>query len=281
MLRPIMSLLFGLFFVQFLILSTAQFCDQRARGGNLLCCKGTNNSCWVSVPSSPENALPAGQTKVCYCDEYCSYTGDCCPDLKRVEAECRGAQDCILSPWSPWSRCSEQCGFGTMKRRRLIVQAPKNGGKACPMRHEKKGCFNQNCKGDMVLAQILPAEYRHQSYATNKFETILPEKKELTQIQKIRKRFRSHCVNFKLMSKHPYCKGTWAEKLKLSKPMCVECQPAIMDDKGFCKGEGIVGNFTSWVATDAKSCSGLWMRVGEKIPNCKCVDQKFQNFIFV
>ena len=83
------------------------------------------------------------------------------------------------------------------------------------------------------------------------------------------------------MSKHPYCEGTWAEKLKLSKPMCVECQPAIMDDNGFCKGEGIVGNFTSWVATDAKSCSGLWMRVGEKIPNCKCVDQKFQNFIFV
>ena len=83
------------------------------------------------------------------------------------------------------------------------------------------------------------------------------------------------------MSKHPYCKGTWAEKLKLSKPMCVECQPSIMDDNGFCKGEGIVGNFTSWVATYAKGCSGLWMRVGEKIPDCRCVDQKFQNFIFV
>ena len=94
-------------------------------------------------------------------------------------------------------------------------------------------------------------------------------------------RFRSHCVNFKLMSKHPYCHGTWAEELKMSKPLCVECQPAIMDDQGFCKGEGIVGNFTSWVATDAKTCSGLWMRVGEKIPNCKCIGQNFQNFIFV
>ena len=63
--------------------------------------------------------------------------------------------------------------------------------------------------------------------------------------------------------------------------MCVECQPAIMDNHGFCKGEGIVGNFTSWVATGAKTCSGLWMRVGEKILNCKCTDQNFQNFIFV
>lgn len=168
-----------------------------------------------------------------------------------------------------------------MKRRRGILQAPKNGGKACPIRREKKGCFQQNCEGDMVLAQILPAEYRRQPFGANLYDNILPEKKELTKIQKIRKSFRSHCVNFKLMSKHPYCEGTWAEKLKLSKPMCVECQPAIMDDNGFCKGEGIVGNFTSWVATDAKSCSGLWMRVGEKIPNCKCVDQKFQNFIFV
>jgi hypothetical protein len=85
-----MPLLLGLLFVQFIILSSAQFCDQRANGGELLCCKGTNNSCWVRVPSSPENALPAGQTRVCYCDEYCRTTGDCCPDLKRVEAECRG-----------------------------------------------------------------------------------------------------------------------------------------------------------------------------------------------
>lgn len=59
------------------------------------------------------------------------------------------AQDCILSPWSSWSKCSEQCGFGTMKRRRVILQAPKNDGKACPIRHEKKGCFQQNCKGNM------------------------------------------------------------------------------------------------------------------------------------
>lgn len=85
-----MSLLLGLLFVQFINLSSAQFCDQRAGGGGLMCCKGTNNSCWVEAPTSAENSLPAGQTRVCYCDEYCRTTGDCCPDLKRVQEECRG-----------------------------------------------------------------------------------------------------------------------------------------------------------------------------------------------
>jgi hypothetical protein len=86
----IMSLVLGLLFVQFIALSSAQFCDQRANGGELLCCKGANNSCWVRVPSSLENGLQAGQTRVCYCDEYCRTTGDCCPDLERVKAVCRG-----------------------------------------------------------------------------------------------------------------------------------------------------------------------------------------------
>ncbi|XP_046840974.1 somatomedin-B and thrombospondin type-1 domain-containing protein-like isoform X2 [Xenia sp. Carnegie-2017] len=272
--------IFVLAFAQFAItLTQAQLCDKRKIGGELLCCKGTNNSCWVRVPSSYESNLPAGLARVCYCDEYCLTTGDCCPDLNRVRDECGEAQDCVLSLWSPWSECSVQCGFGTMTRRRDILKEPKNGGRSCPVRLEKKGCFRQNCRDDMVLAQILPADFRR--LGSSIYETILPKKKVLTASEKVRQSFRSHCVNFKLMSKHPYCKGTWAESLKLSKPMCVECQPATMNDSGFCRGEGIVGNFTSWMATDAKSCSGLWMRVGDKIPNCKCVDQKFQNFIFV
>lgn len=56
----------------------------------MLCCKGTNNSCWVRVPSSDRSGLNQGQTKVCYCDEYCESTGDCCPDLKDIKAECQG-----------------------------------------------------------------------------------------------------------------------------------------------------------------------------------------------
>ena len=57
----------------------------------MLCCKGTNNSCWVRVPaSSDRSGLNEGQTKVCYCDDYCQSTGDCCPDLKDVKAECQG-----------------------------------------------------------------------------------------------------------------------------------------------------------------------------------------------
>lgn len=268
--HPIMFLAFALVLGHIFTLTSAQ-CDQRKNGGPMLCCKGTNNSCWVRV----------AQNQVCYCDEYCHSTGDCCPDLKDIEAVCRGAQDCVISLWASWSNCNAQCGFGTMKRRRVVLQVARNGGKPCPYKREKKGCFQQKCKGDMVLAQILPAEFRRQPFGSYKYEKILPENKVLTEIQQTRKRFRSHCVNFKLSSKHPHCQGTWADKLEKNKLMCVECQPAIMDDQGYCKGEGIVGNYTSWVATDAKTCSGLWMRVGPKIPNCKCVDQEFQNFIFV
>ena len=40
----------------------------------------------------------------------------------------------------------------------------------------------------LVLAQILPAEYRRQPFGSYKFDKILPQKKKLTEIQKIRKR---------------------------------------------------------------------------------------------
>lgn len=36
-----------------------------------------------------------------------------------------------------------------MTRRRDILKEPKNGGKSCPVRLEKKGCFRQNCRDDM------------------------------------------------------------------------------------------------------------------------------------
>ena len=75
--------------------SSAQ-CDQRKSGGRLLCCKGTDNSCYVRYHPTAKNSVSTGQTKVCYCDEYCRTTGDCCPDLKDIEAECRGLNHSFL-----------------------------------------------------------------------------------------------------------------------------------------------------------------------------------------
>ena len=40
-----------------------------------------------------------------------------------------------------------------------------------------------------VLAQILPAEYRRQPFGFYQFEKILPQKKQLTKLQQIRKRY--------------------------------------------------------------------------------------------
>lgn len=92
----------------------------------------------------------------------------------------------------------------------------------------------------------------------------------------------SYCAHFKIESKHPYCQGTWGKELDLVKPVCVECQDSAMDEKGHCKGHGVLGELTSWDAVDIYSCHGEWRRVSHIIPNCKCDDnENFNNFIFV
>eukprot|EP00439_Symbiodinium_sp_Y106_P081805 s1399_g20.t3 len=40
-------------------------------------------------------------------------------------------QDCQLSEWSEWSKCSLSCGGGQKERRREVQREPAKGGKAC------------------------------------------------------------------------------------------------------------------------------------------------------
>lgn len=42
------------------------------------------------------------------------------------------SEDCKVSMWSPWSPCSVDCGGGTQRRMRTIVQPVSNNGMACP-----------------------------------------------------------------------------------------------------------------------------------------------------
>ncbi|XP_071493790.1 thrombospondin type-1 domain-containing protein 7A-like [Diadema antillarum] len=53
------------------------------------------------------------------------------------------AQDCIVTQFSPWSRCSRSCGNGTQTRTRRVVIPPSNGGGACPPLSETKPCVGE------------------------------------------------------------------------------------------------------------------------------------------
>lgn len=68
----------------------------------------------------------AGHGKPCLGDSLkelgpCS-SGQCAPPAP---------EDCRLSDWSDWGRCSSSCGGGQAERKRRLEVAPKNGGASC------------------------------------------------------------------------------------------------------------------------------------------------------
>ncbi|XP_041045028.1 somatomedin-B and thrombospondin type-1 domain-containing protein isoform X2 [Carcharodon carcharias] len=73
----------------------------------------------------------------CYCDEACKSTGDCCYDYIQT---CP-ASPCVVSEWSHWSGCAEQCHPTMRIRRRHIEQEPQNHGDLCPPLEERAGCL--------------------------------------------------------------------------------------------------------------------------------------------
>jgi len=61
-------------------------------------------------------------------------------------------QNCKLSTWSGWSKCSADCGGGVNQRLREVKMAMKYGGKPCGETSETKACNNEACEKDCVLA---------------------------------------------------------------------------------------------------------------------------------
>ena len=78
-----------LYLVAFLCIKTVIVscqCDQRPFGGSMMCCAGRNGQCFVKIRNATKNYT----RKVCYCDEYCKLTKDCCPDFDKIKESCRG-----------------------------------------------------------------------------------------------------------------------------------------------------------------------------------------------
>lgn len=258
-------------------------CDQRRFGGELKCCNGKKDAdCFVrmNVDRSRKN-----HNKICYCDDYCKFTNDCCDDVAKARKSCRSkARDCKVSSWQPWGKCSAKCGIGFMKRTRRIIQFPENGGEPCPVLRQTRGCNVNAClKNKHHTAIVLPINFRREKFGDYGYENILPAIKENhdNNVQAdYTKPTYSYCVHYRFSYKRKSCKNSWASVFQKDVPICVECQSRVMNG-GHCRGEGAIGIRTRWKALGVARCHGDWIRLGEIIPNCTCNEKQFANFVFV
>ena len=75
------------------------------------------------------------------------------------------ANDCVMSPWTEWSACSEDCDCGLQQRSRDVITKPTADGEECPYNSEAQTCNCEDC--DKVKAAnpkkhlVLPASSAH------------------------------------------------------------------------------------------------------------------------
>jgi len=73
-----------------------------------------------------------------------------------LQDEAPRPEDCLTSPWSDWSACSTSCGRGWLTKERRVVAGPRNGGKACPRKLQKK----KRCADTVPCPASPPAWYQ-------------------------------------------------------------------------------------------------------------------------
>jgi uncharacterized protein YegL len=64
--------------------------------------------------------------------------------------------DCQQSSWSPYGKCSKECGGGIEQSSRNVETRPDNGGEACGPSSDTQVCNTQSCDVDCVLADWTP-----------------------------------------------------------------------------------------------------------------------------
>lgn len=70
------------------------------------------------------------------------------------EQECTEPIDCVMSPWSRWSKCSAECGGGWQSSTRYVETFQRNEGKMCPVDlHRSQECNIAACP-DSTAAQL-------------------------------------------------------------------------------------------------------------------------------
>eukprot|EP01006_Ploeotia_vitrea_P001070 TRINITY_DN104148_c0_g1_i1.p1 TRINITY_DN104148_c0_g1~~TRINITY_DN104148_c0_g1_i1.p1 ORF type:complete len:800 (+),score=38.93 TRINITY_DN104148_c0_g1_i1:65-2464(+) len=75
-------------------------------------------------------------------------SGDNCPTTEITEpcnTQPCDSQNCALSQWSSWGKCSVICGPGHQSRSRVIVARQTGDGKPCPATSESRPCNPGDC----------------------------------------------------------------------------------------------------------------------------------------
>jgi hypothetical protein len=60
--------------------------------------------------------------------------------------------DCIIDNTTAWSQCSLPCGTGIQTRTDIVIQLPRNGGKACPFLSHVQNCNTQPCPSTLPFS---------------------------------------------------------------------------------------------------------------------------------
>eukprot|EP00916_Digyalum_oweni_P001905 GHVL01003665.1.p1 GENE.GHVL01003665.1~~GHVL01003665.1.p1 ORF type:complete len:553 (-),score=109.68 GHVL01003665.1:740-2398(-) len=82
--------------------------------------------------------------------------GTQCPHLyetKPCDMIHQCANDCRVSDWGHWTKCSKQCGFGTKYRSRSVLEGARNGGTNCPTLEEVIPCNEFPCAADCLVSE--------------------------------------------------------------------------------------------------------------------------------
>jgi len=61
--------------------------------------------------------------------------------------------NCEQTEWSPFGKCTKECGGGMQQRSRNVVVKPDNGGEACGPASDAQTCNVQSCDVDCVLSE--------------------------------------------------------------------------------------------------------------------------------
>ncbi|XP_029447331.1 somatomedin-B and thrombospondin type-1 domain-containing protein [Rhinatrema bivittatum] len=233
-----------------------------ARAGK--CCPGREPRCLSKGWRS------SGHYGTCYCDEACALAADCCHDYART---CP-ALPCVVSEWSHWSGCADQCKPTLRMRTRTIQQEPQNGGEPCPALEEKAGCLEyvtyqgQNCGHSYVPAFITTAEYDKER-----------KRRALSPAWETHTEDTGYCVEFQIESLSHYCMvenrpyARWMQYLREGYTVCVACQHLAMNIANHrCSGDGRDSDrdrILHWQAVGNPQCQGTWKKI-QQVEQCSC-----------
>eukprot|EP00656_Telonema_subtile_P003207 TRINITY_DN11464_c0_g1_i7.p1 TRINITY_DN11464_c0_g1~~TRINITY_DN11464_c0_g1_i7.p1 ORF type:complete len:599 (-),score=92.31 TRINITY_DN11464_c0_g1_i7:339-2135(-) len=103
--------------------------------------------CGAGLQQRSRAAVTIGRNGGLPCTQPLIQARDC-----KVEGCDHRATDCLVSDWSPWTKCSDECGGGWQSQTRYIDLLPSLDGKLCPTPLQRgRECNTGRCGVDCEL----------------------------------------------------------------------------------------------------------------------------------